>query len=73
MPRFPSRLSNRVAALLKRLSRWTTTAVFRSLREAGHIDPASAFYALDFSQVPYGLNASELEKYLREHGAEASR
>jgi ParB-like nuclease domain len=34
------------------------------LRDAGHIDPASASCLLDFGH----LNAAELEMYLREHG-----
>jgi hypothetical protein len=37
-------------------------------REAGHINPASAICLLDFTQIPNGLNAEELEKNLREHG-----
>ena len=38
------------------------------LREAGHSDPASATCLLDFTQIPNGLNAEELEKHLRKHG-----
>lgn len=30
---------------------------------------ASAICLVDFTHIPDGLNASELEKYLREHGA----
>ena len=40
----------------------------RILREAGHIDPASAICLLDFGHIPHGLNTAELEKHLREHG-----
>jgi hypothetical protein len=40
----------------------------RILREAGHIDPASVTCLLDSTHIPDGLNAADLEKYLREHG-----
>ena len=40
----------------------------RIVRESGHINPASAICLLDFTQIPGGLNAEELEKHLREHG-----
>ena len=43
------------------------------LREAGHIDPASAICLADFTHISDGLNAEELEKYLREHGASDKR
>ena len=31
-------------------------------RDAGYINPASAFCLLDFTDIPDGLNAVELEK-----------
>jgi len=36
------------------------------LRDAGHVDPASAICTLDFS-TPHGLNGAKLEKHLQEH------
>jgi hypothetical protein len=42
------------------------------LRDAGHIDPASATCLLDFTHIPRGLDAAELEKHLREHGTDRS-
>ena len=47
---------------------WTVARGIQILREAGHIDPASAMCLADVTQIPDGLNAAELEKYLREHG-----
>ena len=44
----------------------------RILREAGQINPASATCFLDFTHIPGGLDAAELEKYLREHGTDRS-
>jgi hypothetical protein len=41
----------------------------RILRDPGHIDPGSATCLLDFTQIPDGLNATELEKHLQEHDA----
>lgn len=41
----------------------------RILRDAGHIDRASAICLADFTHIPDGLDARALEKYLREHGA----
>jgi hypothetical protein len=38
------------------------------LREAGRIDSASPISVVDLGCIPNGLNAAELEKYLREHG-----
>jgi len=35
------------------------------LRDAGHVDPASAICTLDFS-TPHGLNGAKLEKHLQE-------
>ena len=43
------------------------------LRDAGHIDPVSASCVVDFTHIPDGLNAEELEKHLREHGVSGSR
>ena len=39
------------------------------LREAGHLDTTSPISVVDLGCIPDGLNAAELEKYLREHGA----
>ena len=41
------------------------------LEESGFL-PDSKFGVVDFIKVPDGLNAKELEKYLREHGSELS-
>ena len=38
------------------------------LREAGRIDLASPISVVDLGYIPDGLNAAELEQYLREHG-----
>jgi hypothetical protein len=39
------------------------------LREAGHLDTTSLSCVVDLGYIPDGLNAAELERYLREHGA----
>jgi hypothetical protein len=39
------------------------------LREAGHLDTTSLSCVVDLGYVPNGLDAAELEQYLREHGA----
>lgn len=44
----------------------------RILRDAGHINPASAICLLDSTQISDGLDAAELEKYLRERGCRRS-
>ena len=41
------------------------------LEESGFL-PDSPFGGVDLIKVPDGLNAKELEKYLREHGSELS-
>ena len=38
------------------------------LREAGHLDATTLSYVVDLGYIPNGLNAAELEQYLREHG-----
>ena len=38
------------------------------LREAGHLDTKSVSCCVDLGNVPDGLNAAELERYLREYG-----
>jgi hypothetical protein len=38
------------------------------LREAGHLDTTSPISVVDLECIPDGLNAAELERYLREHG-----
>jgi hypothetical protein len=38
------------------------------LREAGHLDTTSWSCVVDLGYIPDGLNAAELERYLREHG-----
>jgi hypothetical protein len=38
------------------------------LREAGHLDTTSLSCVVDLGYIPDGLNAAELEQYLREHG-----
>jgi hypothetical protein len=38
------------------------------LREAGHLDTRSLCCVVDLGKIPDGLNAAELEQYLREHG-----
>ena len=39
------------------------------LRDAGHLDTKSLSCLADLGYIPDGLNAAELERYLREHGA----
>ena len=38
------------------------------LREAGHLDTRSLCCVVDLGKMPDGLDAVELEQYLREHG-----
>jgi hypothetical protein len=38
------------------------------LREAGHLDTTSVSCVVDLGYIPNGLDAAELEQYLREHG-----
>jgi hypothetical protein len=38
------------------------------LRDAWHLDTRSLCCLVDLGNIPDGLNAAELEKYLREHG-----
>ena len=38
------------------------------LREAGRLDTRSLCCVVDLGKIPDGLDAVELEKYLREHG-----
>ena len=38
------------------------------LRQAGHLDTTNVNCVVDLGKIPDGLNAAELEKYLREHG-----
>ena len=38
------------------------------LRDAGHPDTTSPIRVVDLGYIPDGLNAAELERYLREHG-----
>jgi hypothetical protein len=45
----------------------------RLLREAGRIDSASPMSVADLGYIPDGLNAPELEKYLRKHGETSVR
>jgi hypothetical protein len=40
------------------------------LRECGHVPSRRGSSVLNFLRVPDGLNALELERYLREHGDE---
>ncbi len=40
------------------------------LRECGHLPTGPGFGIVSLWEVPDGLSAQELEKYLREHGAE---
>lgn len=40
------------------------------LREGGFLPDGPQFAAVNLLQVPDGLNAKELERFLREHGAE---
>ena len=40
------------------------------LRECGHLPTGPGFGTVRLWEIPDGLNAQELEKYLREHGAE---
>ena len=42
--------------------------VYTPPRDAGHIAPGSAISLADFTHIPDGLDATELEKHLREHG-----
>ena len=39
------------------------------LRECGHL-PTTAGFGINFCEIPEDLNAKELERYLRENGAE---
>jgi hypothetical protein len=38
------------------------------LREAGHLDTTVLSCVVDLGYIPNGLDAAELEQYLREHG-----
>jgi hypothetical protein len=38
------------------------------LRDAGHLDTTSLSCVVDLGYIPDGLDAAELEQYLREHG-----
>jgi hypothetical protein len=38
------------------------------LREAGRLDTRSLFCVVDLGNLPNGLDAAELERYLREYG-----
>jgi hypothetical protein len=38
------------------------------LREAGHLDRTGRSCVVDLAYIPNGLDAAELERYLREHG-----
>jgi hypothetical protein len=40
------------------------------LRECGHLPTGPGFGIVNFCEIPEGLNAKELERYLREDGAE---
>ena len=40
------------------------------LRECGHLPTSPGFGIVRLWEIPDGLNARELEKYLREYGAE---
>jgi hypothetical protein len=40
------------------------------LREAGHLDTTSLSCVVDLGYIPKGLDAAELEQYLREHGVD---
>jgi hypothetical protein len=40
------------------------------LAECGFVRTGPGVSLLDFSDVPHGLNAAELERYLREHAEE---
>jgi hypothetical protein len=42
------------------------------LREAGHLDTKSVSCCVDLGNIPDGLDAAELERYLREHGVHRS-
>jgi len=44
----------------------------RILRECGHL-PTGPVSVLNFSRIPVGLSAEELEQHLRQHGAELRR
>ena len=43
------------------------------LRECGYLPTGPGFGTVRLWEIPDGLNAPELEKYLREHGAEICR
>ena len=43
------------------------------LREAGYLDATSVICCVDLGKVPDGLDAAELERYLREHGETSVR
>ena len=40
------------------------------LRECRHLPTGPGFGIVNLCEIPDGLNAQELERYLREHGAE---
>ena len=40
------------------------------LRECGHLPTGPGFGIVSFCEIPEGLNAQELERYLRKDGAE---
>ena len=40
------------------------------LRECGHLPTSPGFGIVNFCEIPEGLNAQELERYLRKDGAE---
>jgi hypothetical protein len=40
------------------------------LREAGHLDTTSLSCVVDLGYIPDGLDAAELEHYLREYGVD---
>jgi hypothetical protein len=40
------------------------------LRECGHLPTSPGFGIVNFCEIPEGLNAEELERYLRRDGAE---
>jgi hypothetical protein len=45
-----------------------TSRCVQILREAGHLDTRGFACCVDLGNIPDGLNAAELEQYLREHG-----
>ena len=46
-----------------------TDTCVQILKESGVL-PKASMCLLDFTSVPHGLNAAELEEFLREHGTE---